>query len=260
MNRQTLSQQLLELIGQHIPSNATRFKYCIYDDKPHLNALGLSIDPKPFDGKVIAKTDEAIIIKTGRCEFAVLDRQLVSFEPNEGTNVQVEPYARRRFDGLRADTPEQEMCKRPDGSTYSVTRQVIGRVSAKLPIPKPQCYALEALITYLEEMPAPDGIRCITHMLVDANAKNLQWVDPTDENICETPPAIEFTVSTKKFEGQVKIVYERGGDVYAIELRCGDNYRTRVDDVYFDELGKVLYELIDDGEWKRINVHPLSRK
>src|SRR3546814_9312633 len=61
-----------------------------------------------FRSKVIATTDEAIVVKTGRAEFAVLDRTLVTEVPDEGAKVQVEPYVRRRFDGQRADTPEEQ--------------------------------------------------------------------------------------------------------------------------------------------------------
>lgn len=37
------------------------------------------------------------------------------------------------------------------------------------------------------EMPAPDGFRRITHMLVDAGAHDFTWVDPKPSRIIETP-------------------------------------------------------------------------
>src|SRR3546814_11483472 len=75
-----------------------------------------------FRSKVIATTDEAIVVKTGRAEFAVLDRTLVTEVPDEGAKVQVEPYVRRRFDGQRADTPEEPTELTAAGQPYTVQR------------------------------------------------------------------------------------------------------------------------------------------
>ncbi|QJW56477.1 hypothetical protein HL670_03373 [Serratia plymuthica] len=133
------------------------FKFRIYDDKPHESTLGFHIDPGPMEGKVIAKTDEAIIVKTGRAEFAVLDRHLVSQEPEEGAKVQVQPYARRRFDGLRADTPEERTEHASDGTPYTVKTHVLGSAPAKLPAPELRCPELKELVHQLEQLPAPDG-------------------------------------------------------------------------------------------------------
>jgi hypothetical protein len=60
-------------------------------------------------------------------------------------------------------------------------------------------------------------------------------------------PAISFTVSTAKFEGQVTILYDRGGDTYVVELHRDGELVDRHDEVYFDMLGEVLERLIDDG-------------
>jgi hypothetical protein len=60
--------------------------------------------------------------------------------------VHVQPYARRRFDGLRADTPEVITEKTADGVPYTITRHILGSAPAKLPIPEPQCMELGQLI------------------------------------------------------------------------------------------------------------------
>jgi hypothetical protein len=117
---------------------------------------------------------------------------------------------------------------------------------------------LGQLIQQLEEMPAPDGFRRITHMLVDAGARDFTWVDPKDADIVKTPPAISFTVGTAKFRGLVTVLYERGPDTYAIELHDGDELVKRVDMVYFDDLGERLEHLIDDGSWRQIHVASTS--
>ena len=178
----------------------------------------------------------------------------------EGAKVHVQPYARRRFDGLRADTPEVVTEKTSDGTPYTITRHILGKAPAKLPIPEPQCMELGQLIEQLEEMPVPDGFRCITHMLVDAGARDFAWVDPKPSKIIETPPAISFTVSTTKFEGQVTILYDRGGDTYVVELHRDGELIDRHDEVYFDMLGEVLERLIDDGRWRLIGVSVIDAK
>ena len=114
---------------------------------------------------------EAIVVKIGRAEFAVLDRALVTEVPDEGAKVQVQPYARRRFDGLRADTPEERTEYAADGTPYTVQTHVLGSAPAKLPLPQPRCPELQELINQLEQLPAPDGFRHITHLLVDAGAR-----------------------------------------------------------------------------------------
>lgn len=258
MDRSAIQAELPRLVAGHMPRNLQHFKYRVYDDTPQTSMLGFTVDPKPFEGKVVALTDTAIVVKTGRVEFAVLDRALVTDLPDEGDKVQVMPYARRRFDGKRADTPEERIEKRPDGTSYTVQTMILGSAPAKLPVPQPQCLELQQLIEQMETMPAPDRFRRITHMLVDANARDFRLVDPKPADIFKTPPAITFTVTTVKFQGQVTVRYDRGGDVYMVQLARGGEEVELVEEVYFDMLGEVLQRLIDDGSWRQIHVQVLS--
>src|SRR3546814_2763004 len=84
-------------------------------------------------------------------------------------------------------------------------------------------------------------------MLVDAGARDITWVDPLPADIIRTPPAIGFTVATMKFQGRVTVLYERGLDLYAVELHRAGELVERVDEVFFDTLGETLERLIDDG-------------
>lgn len=93
------------------------------------------------------------MIKTGRAEFAVLDLHQVSQVPNEGTKVQVQPYVRRRFDGLRADTPEERTEVASDGTPYTVKTRILGSAPAKLPVPELHCSELQDLLHQLEQLP-----------------------------------------------------------------------------------------------------------
>ena len=259
MDREVIKQQMPELVGAFVPRNCRGFDYRIFDGQPKVSSLGFYVDPKPFEGKVVARTDDAIVIKNQgkRAEFSVLDRSLVTKDPGEGARVEVHPYARRRFDGLRADTPKEEVRTLPDGTQFKIQSLILGEAPAKLPIPEPRCPELQDMIRQLEELRAPDGFRRITHLLVDAGACDFSWVDPEPKDILRTPPAISFTVGTEKFQGRVTVLYERGADTYAIELHCDGELVKRVDEVYFDDLGQVLERLIDDGKWREIRVNLL---
>ena len=258
MDHSTIRTQMPTLVSDHVPRNVRSFKFRIYEDLPQESSLGVRMDPQPFEGKVVAKTDQVIVVKIGRAEFAVLDRHQVSQEPDEGTKVQVQPYVRRRFDGLRADTPEERTEVASDGTPYTVKTHILGSAPAKLPAPELRCPELQELVHQLEQLPAPDGFRRITHMLVDAGARDITWVDPLPADIIRTPPAIGFTVATTKFQGRVTVLYERGLDLYAVELHRDGELVERVDEVFFDTLGETLERLIDDGSWRRIRVQCLS--
>ncbi|MEQ7992684.1 GTPase [Xanthomonas hortorum] len=257
MDKQAIRAQMPDLVRDHVPSNARVINYNIFDGEPKVSTLGFHIDPRPFEGKVIATTDEAIVVKTGRSAFAVLDRTLVTEVPEKGAKVQIAPYARRRFDGLRADTPEERSERTAEGHSYTVQTFVLGDAPAKLPVPEARCFELKELINQLEQLPAPDGFRRITHLLVDAGARDFKWVDPLPADIIKTPPAIGFTVASAKFSGQVIVSYDRGADQYVVELQRDGKSIHRVEEVFFDDLGSVLEKLIDDGSWRRIHVQCL---
>jgi hypothetical protein len=260
MDQQAIKEQLRTALRPFIPRNATGYTYRVYEGLPAVNTLGFRMDPEPFEGKVVIVTDEAIILKIGRkTQFAVLDRSLVTTVPAVGQTVSVQPYARRFFNGQRADAPKVEVVTRSDGTSYTSRTMILGKVPpASLPIEPVECLELQQLIEQLEQMKAPDGHRAISHMLVDAKASDFSVVDPGPDEIFEKPPTISFTVSTRKFNGRVSVIYLRDMDVYAIELRRDGELLERIDDVYFDSLGEILATQIDDGAWRQIQVQPIS--
>lgn len=259
MDHELVRAALPALVAKCLPRNARRFKFNIFDDQPLESAMGFYVDPLPCEGTVIAATASMIVIRTGRAQFAVVDPQLASQQPDVGASVKVTPYARHHFDGRRIDTPTQEIRHTADGHAYTVESFTLGGAITHLPLPTPRCPQLAELIEQIENLPAPDGFRRVAHLLVDAGAKNFTCVDPDDADIIKTPPAIRFTVSSAKFAGQITILYERGSDSYAIDQHRDGELVNRVDDVYFPELGHVLESLIDDGSWRQIKIELLSR-
>lgn len=224
----------------------------------------------------------------------IVDRAYLDKLPELDTKVEVIPYARRHFNGQRIDEPEKEIQTLPDGTTYTVTKMMLGGTTTELPLPISkeyiQCPELLALIEQLEQLPAPDGFRCISHLLVDAGAREFTINDPKTSDITHSPPSISFTVGNAKFNGKVTIAYDRGADTYFIQTYPAKLVSTedestiavtletsletttvttpeldttepievmQITDVYFDELGARLAELIDDGAWQVIKIKVL---
>jgi hypothetical protein len=258
MDHEAIRAELPSLVIGHLPRNVRKFKFRIYDDKPPVSTLGFLVDPEPFEGTVIAITESAIIVKVDRAVFGVVDRRLASEIPRIGARVRVTPYARHHFDGTRVDAPTEERRHTSDGHAYAVRSVILGGAATRLPVSKPRCSELAALIEQIERMPAPDGFRRIAHLLADAGARDFTCVDPDEAAIIKTPPAIRFAVGTSKFSGQVTILYERGPDLYAVELHRDGELVDRVDEVFFDDLGHTLEQLIDDGHWRRIWIETIS--
>lgn len=259
MDHALLRTLMPALVAGHLPRNVRSFHYRICDGVPQVSSLGIRIDPRPFQGTVIAKTQEALIIKTGRASFAAAARALLSDDPAEGARIEVVPYARRRFDGQRVDAAEQTTEQMANSQTYTLSTVVLGSATVSLPLPKARCPELADLIQQLEQMPAPDGFRRIVHLLVDAGAHDFSTVDPAPEHIVDTPPAISFNVRTTRFTSQVIILYDRSMDLFVVELRRGGALVDRVDLVDFSSLSETLERLIDDGHWRRIQINILTR-
>lgn len=188
MDHSLIREQIRSLASNHLPRNSTQFKFKIYDEKRYAPARGYVMDPKPFEGKVIAVDTTAIFVKTARTEFAAIEKSLASRPVTVGSMVLVTPYARRRFDGKRADEPKDEVRQNPDGTTYITSTWVLGDVTVQIPLPKARGEQLARLTQHLESVPAPDGFRCISHMLVDAGAYEFGCVDPQDGDIAGPPP------------------------------------------------------------------------
>ena len=230
------------LVAGHVPRNVRSFKYRVFDDQPLSSTLGFAIDPQPSTARWSPRpTMPSSSSKPS--EFAVLDPSLVTTVPAEGAKVHVQPYARRRFDGLRADTPEVITEETSDGTPYH--HEAHPRLGAgQAAHSHAAVHGVGPAHRAVGGDAGPDRFRRITHMLVDAGARDFTWVDPTPSKIIETPPAISFTVSTAKFEGRVTILYDRGGDTYVVELhrQNGESVELvdRHDEVYFDMLGEVL--------------------
>jgi hypothetical protein len=260
MDRQAIRNQLPGLVKDHLPKNARKFNFQVYDGTPAENALGFYVDPKPFEGKVIAVTEVAIVVKLARTGFAVIDASLASQIPDAGTQVYVTPYFRRDFEGNRLDQPKEHQQIAANGERCTTRVITLGGNTLELPLPDIRCAFLSDMKGQLETLKAPDGFRTIANLLADAGASEFAIVDPADaQALVATPPEISCAVQTEKFRGRVALVYDAVGDWYRVELREGASVIYRVDDVDFTSVGATLERLIDDGRWRRIHIEPVQR-
>lgn len=263
LDRDRGQSSLAQIIRPLVPRNCSRYQYRFCELLPQPNTLGFCSDPQPFTGKIVFINEVFMLVKRSqtRNQFVIVDVAYVDVMPKLNDQVEVIPYARHDFNGKRIDEPEKEIQTLADGTQYTVTKMMLGGKTITLPLPvaKEQIQSPEllALIEQLENLPALDGFRLISHLLVDAGATDFT-VNDVDTSNSDTPPSISFTVSNQKFQGKVAIVYNRGSDTYSLWLYpATDNQPTEIDNIYFDELGLRLSEAIDDFAWQVIKVKVL---
>lgn len=288
-NPMSLMQQgqdwLRSVIGNHVGKNIRRYTWTTYVGERRINQLGGVTYLSPIEGKVVQASELFTLVKTGANAFCIILNSLLSKQVQVGDKVAVRFYNLRRFDGTLADGSEDPA---HDGArTISLTG-----ASTQFPVKwKERHLGINArfsdayteirnphlcdMLTQMESMPVNGGLRRVVNVLVDANAHNLEFVDPTDENILKTPPAVRTSVVTKKFVGQVEVFYDRGMDYYGVRLTpmispaattnvgaapqlnaAGD--ATVIDNISFDDVGEVLLDLIDDGSWTLAQVTVLK--
>lgn len=265
---------LRSVVGDHVGKNIRRFTSSTYTGEQRINQLGGVTYLSPIEGKVVAAGDLFTLVKTGPNAFCTILTSLLDKSVHIGDKVAARFYNLRRFDGSLADGSEDaahEGC-RSFALTGAATLFPVKWDGRYLGINERFADAfteirnryLRDMLTQMEDFPINGGLRRVVNVLVDANARDLTFVDPADAEVVETPPAVRVSVVTKKFVGQVEVFYDRGIDYYGIRLTpmvapaaadtappslnsAGD--ATVIDNISFDELGEVLLDLIDDGTW-----------
>ncbi|RTB44097.1 GTPase [Pseudomonas aeruginosa] len=262
MDLQVVRDQLLALLPDHILARRHRrnFNLRIFDGNPAHHVPEFFEDRQSFIGRVVAQTEEIIVLQVQPADFVVLERCLVTTTPKVEELVHVQPYVRRGFDGQRPGELSED--GRPSiverGMTVAMLSTLCNLDTIKLPVSEPKGWELQWLVAVLEELPAPDGYRRIAHMLVDANASDFQTIDPDPRDQIETSPSISFYVATGKFSGKVTIRYELVFDAFEIELHRDDELCQSLNAVHVSRLGEELERLIDDGSWKDIALSILE--
>lgn len=258
----------MSVASAHLGSNIRKYAMGFYLGDAHssTNTYGGISFPTPCSGTVVDMNDQFTLVKTKPSEFRTIANRLLSTPVQVGDKIAVKFYQLKRFDGTAADGMD-------DAAVGRVHSFSLSGAETKFPVKWADRYLginekfagkyqeihnpyLRDLIQQMENIPVNGGLRRVVNVLIDAQARDLRFNDPTEERSCEDPPAIRVHVSSTKFSGGVEIAYDRAADTYRITLTSNLQGTEPIvlEDVYFDDLGPVLEERIDDGEWLKAKV------
>lgn len=255
------SAWLGSVIRKHLAANARKYTWNCYVGGVQHTLLGLQRNLAPVEGKVVEQSDAYWLLKTGRASFFVVARELCASALEVGSMVQLTPYCRRHFDGHPFHAPRKSVSGGVGFSTI-----VLGETVSRIPVDGQalRCPELKDLIRIVEEEKV-DAVRTVGQVLIDAGAHlepvQVQDVDEASgDDIFATPPSLTFRVSNAKHDGWLRIAYERGLDALSVDLL--DRDRNVVDRRHplfitlegLSELGGVVSEMVDVGDWKFAKV------
>lgn len=254
------------VVANHLGKNIRRYHWSTYVGELRHNTLGGVSYLQPIEGTVVDANEQFTLVKTGLSNFCIILSALLSEPVAIGAKIAVKFYQLRRFDGSLADGSE-------DRSINGTRVMALTGAETIFPVKWEDRYLginekfkdayreiqnpyLRDLITQMESIPVNGGMRRVVNVLVDASAKDLDFVDPPEEKSAETAPAIRARVETKKFVGGVEVFYDRAADTYGIRLtpEQPDKDGLLMTDIYFDELGDALQLCIDDESWMEAKV------
>lgn len=261
-NRKEQAREWVHSVARrHLPATARRYSLAVYAGEASVSStFGIQIDLQPAEGKVVELTEEWILLKIGRsADLFVVARDLVDVVPALGAVVRITPYARRGFDGRRLDAPTEELTD----SGLRWQSWTLGESRSRLPFDKEPLKSpyLRDMIDQVEALDAGDGIRCMSQVLVDAGAWHhpVEFVDPDDQDIIATPPALKFRVSTAKHVGGFEIRYDRAADTYDLFLTGQDGAIVKqCEGALFDDIAGIAVDWLDDGSWRIAKVEILK--
>jgi hypothetical protein len=257
------------VISNHVGSNIRRYEWTTYVGELRHNMLGAVAYLLPIEGTVVDANEQFTLVKISANKFSVILTTLLSEPVAVGLKIAVKFYNIRRFDGSLADGSE-------DASVDGCRNIMLTGTETLFPVKWEDRYLginekfrdgyreiqnpyLRDLITQMEKISVNGGWRRIVNVLVDAGAKDLDFVDPPEEKSAETPPAILATVATQKFAGRVEIFFDRASDTYGLRLTPAEQGDAReLTDIHFDELGDALQLAVDDESWMQAKVTVLK--
>jgi hypothetical protein len=211
------------------------------------------VDQGPLEGTVWQVTERWVILEAGESLYVVCARPFLDRAPELGATVRIKTYRRRGFDGLPLRrglriSPVGEMTQREDAG---ISRLPVDRASLK-------SERLKDLIEQVERSIAPDGVRRLAQVLIDAGADRgpVGFVDPGEET--PEPALLRFRVHSKKVQGFLELSHS-GSSGYRI--RClGENGEVIAEreGVPASNLTGEVVGLVDDGLWRVAKVETLS--
>lgn len=259
--REKIMEKLRPVIFEHIKngpipvSDNLFFGYNCIDGYPLLLNTNAPSNPHPFKGRVIIIDDQSVVVEEGTHYFSIIEKSLIDNIPAIGEMIEVIPYCRREFNGVRLGEGFKESIQFMDGTFVPKNCIRLDGIT-RIPGETIKNASLAFLISNLQTFKLSDGYRSITDLLVTAGAKNITVNDPTRSSD-DLPPFIEFEVKTLKFEGKVKILYVYSSNSYSIILNGSRTLMASNVGIY--KIASYLEEHIQDENWKKPQIKVLAK-
>ncbi|MFL6600752.1 MAG: hypothetical protein ACJ8R9_05420 [Steroidobacteraceae bacterium] len=245
---------LRDALPRHVGPWDQCFMLSIYTAEPFIHpASGVHIDPDPEEGRILEVSDQWILMRNSEKALFVCARDLVQTVPTVGSTVRITPYARRGFDGKRLDGADT---KTGVPGFAALSRQW----RSELPFDPSglRSSSLRELVEQIEYCRAPDGIRRLSQVLIDAGASSepISVIDlSANTERASVRPSLQFRIHTEKVDGYLKIECISTTNEYRLYLLTheGELLRT-LGPVSHDRLTSLIVEWIDDGKWRIAKV------
>jgi hypothetical protein len=126
-------------------------------------------------------------------------------------------------------------------------------VAAKLPIDREliKSRRLLNMIELVEVLKAPDGVRTLWQLFVDAGAEidHIVYRDVDDDRLSSRSPALQFRVNSSKLKGFLVIEDDAEERCFRVLVQSDDSSISKVviERVFIRNLSAKVASLIDDG-------------
>lgn len=272
MTKQEATKWAQEKAHPFVGKNCRRFFAGAYTGEAGESALGFPALPGNFEGTVVLIEDGMVLLKESTNKFKAIPVHLLTEQVDVGDKAAFVFYKATRFDGSAADGSD-------DPAVNGIKTFSLGFQKTYIPVrfdrnhrdkaritkdkdadlPHIQNPYLIDMIEQMEEMRVDGGLRNVANIIKDAGATNIRFVDPLEEESADTAPALVLDMDNKVCQATVTVLYRRVPDCYEIQLQKDGEVVAVTQEIFFDQLGSVLIDMIDDGAWKMVKTTILKR-
>lgn len=230
---------LLSFAVDHLPAGTEKYKSFFVRPLSPYPGMGIAIMMPPVNGVLIYTDHLLTVIRTSdQVLVGVATMTLVCpFDIHLGQVLCISPTRLYDADGL----PLNEFSSKGGIAIIGMRRASLGLDEACT-----TTYTRE-LVHQLETLPIPDELRTISAMLIKAGARAQSSCVIEDED--KGLYGLTFMIANERFQGKLGVFLDLARDLYRVELTSAGEETQIIENVYFDNLGEVLCDAIDDGTW-----------
>lgn len=241
-----------------LPRNAVSFSSSVVSKKLSTNALGCTAEHDPFTGSVVDVQDRFSIVQTATNHFVVIEASVLRKPLVVGNRVSITPYARRRFDGTLVKSPFSQ--QRSKGGIHTT----VGASVSRIPVERPKTGLGRHLLSTIERLRCPDGVRVLSNFLVDLGASNFVFLEPGSEDSASTNDLqLIFDCSASSFTGRVTIGMATECELFyllmhRVPVDAPEQLVHSCESIALDSVAEVITTLLCDGQWQFAQVEVLE--